>query len=74
MKVLEDKAGKAFPKTPLKITCPHCKSVLLIEAGDYRKKYVWVYTMDRGRQRCYCYVVDCPCCEEEFKLGEYENI
>ena len=75
MKILENKAILPKPvETPLKVRCPHCNSLLLIEDGDYRKRYGWAYTMDRGRKRYYCYVVDCPCCEEEFKLGEYENI
>ena len=30
--------------------------------------------MNGGRKRCYYYVVDCPCCEEEFILKDYENI
>lgn len=75
MKILENKAmlSKSV-ETPLKVRCPHCNSLLLIEDGDYRKRYDWAYTMDRGRKRCYCYVVDCPCCEEEFRLGDHENI
>ena len=54
--------------------CPYCNSLLLIEDGDYRKRYDWAYTMNGGRKRCYYYVVDCPCCEEEFILRDYENI
>lgn len=75
MKILENKAGLGKPvETPLKVRCPHCNSLLLIEEGDYRKRYSWLYTMDGGRRRCYCYVADCPCCREEFKLKDYENI
>lgn len=75
MKILEDKAmrGKSI-KVPWKCRCPHCKSLLLIEEGDYRKEYNWVYTNDGGRKRCFHYVVDCPCCKEKFELGDYENI
>lgn len=69
MKILEDKAmqGKSI-KVPLEYRCPHCNSLLLIEEGDYRKRYNWAYTSDGKRERSYCYVVDCPCCEEEFKI------
>lgn len=75
MKILENNAPQVTPiKIPLKVTCPHCNSLLLIEEGDYRKRYDWLYTINGGRKRCYCYVADCPCCEEEFKLNEYENI
>lgn len=75
MKILENKAilSKSV-ETPLKVRCPHCDSLLLIEEGDYRKRYDWVYTSDRKRQRCYCYVADCPCCKKEFRLKDYENI
>jgi hypothetical protein len=75
MKVLEDNARRGQPiELPLQVRCPHCNSLLLIEDGDYRKRYSWAYTMYGGRERCYCYVVDCPCCKEEFKLGDHENI
>ena len=75
MKIIEDNArrGKSI-KVPLKYRCPYCNSLLLIENGDYRKRYDWAYTMNGGRKRCYYYVVDCPCCEEEFILRDYENI
>lgn len=75
MKILEDKPMLSKPvETPLKVRCPRCDSLLLIEEGDYRKRYSWVYTMDDRRRRCYCYVAVCPCCKTEFKLMEYENI
>lgn len=69
MKILEDKAmlSKSV-ETPLKIRCPHCDSLLLIEEGDYRKRYGWAYTSNGKHGKYYYYVVDCPCCEEEFKL------
>lgn len=69
MQVLKNNAEQSTPiEIPLKVICPHCKSVLLIEEGDYRKSYEWAYTSYGTRKKCYCYVVDCPCCEEEFKL------
>lgn len=75
MKILEDKAMLSKPvEIPLKIRCPHCNSLLLIEEGDYRKRYDWTYTSDGKHKQCYYYVVDCPCCEEEFKIKNYENI
>lgn len=46
MKILEDKAmlSKSV-ETPLKIRCPHCDSLLLIEKEeDYRKRYNWTHT------------------------------
>ena len=53
MKILEDKVMQEKSiKVPLKYRCPHCKSLLLIEEGDYRKEYNWVYTSDGGRKRC----------------------
>ena len=75
MKILEDKTIREKPiKVPKKYRCPHCKSLLLIEEGDYRKEYNWVYTSDGGRKRCYHYIVCCPCCNEEFNVKDYENI
>lgn len=75
MKVLEDNAKREQSiELPLQVRCPHCKSLLLIEDGDYRKRYGWVYTNDGGRERYFHYVVDCPCCYEKFELGDYENI
>lgn len=75
MKIIEDNARRGKPlKGSLKVRCPYCDSLLLIEDGDYRKRYDWAYTMNGGRKRCYYYVVDCPCCEEEFILRDYENI
>lgn len=76
MKILEDKAmlSKSV-ETPLKIKCPHCNSLLLIEKEeDYRKRYNWTHTSYGKPKKCYYYVVDCPCCEEEFILKDYENI
>lgn len=75
MKILENKAmlSKSV-ETPLKIRCPHCNSLLLIEEGDYRKRYNWTYTICGKPKKCYYYVVNCPCCEEEFKIENYENI
>lgn len=75
MKILENKTIREKSiKVPLKYRCPHCNSLLLIEEGDYRKRYDWVYFSDKERKRCYCYVANCPCCRKEFKLTEYENI
>ena len=70
MKILENKARRGHSmKLPLKCRCPHCDSLLLIEEeGDYGKEYNWVYTSDGKRERSYCYVVDCPCCKEAFKI------
>lgn len=74
MKILENNAGNKPPKIPLKVRCPYCDSLLIIEKEDYRKRYDWTYTSDGKRKRCYYYVVDCPCCEEEIKISNYENI
>lgn len=75
MKILEDKAILEKPiKTPLKVRCPYCNSLLLIEEGDYRKRQDWTYTSDGKHTKCYWYVADCPCCKEEFNLKDYENI
>lgn len=41
MKILENNAVNITPKTPLKVTCPHCTSKLIIEEGDYRKVFSW---------------------------------
>lgn len=76
MKILEDKAmlSKSV-EIPSKVRCPHCDSFLLIEKEeDYRKRYNWTYTSYGKPKKCYYYVVDCPCCEEEFILKDYENI
>ena len=75
MKILEDNARREKPlKGSLKVRCPYCDSLLLIEEGDCEKRYDWEYTMNGGHKRCYYYVVDCPCCEEEFILRDYKNI
>ena len=45
MKILEDKTVQGSPiKVPLEYRCPHCDSLLLIEEGDYRKDFDWVYS------------------------------
>lgn len=75
MKILEDNARREKPiKVSLKVRCPYCNSLLLVEKGDYRKRYDWGYTSDGKSQKSYHYVVDCPCCEEEFILEGYEDI
>ena len=75
MKILEDKTVQGSPiKVPLEYRCPHCDSLLLIEEGDYRKDFDWVYSSYGKPKKCYCYVANCPCCGEEFKLTEYEYI
>ena len=69
MKILEDKTVQGSPiKVPLEYRCPHCDSLLLIEEGDYRKDFDWVYSSYGKPKKCYCYVANCPCCGEEFKL------
>ena len=75
MKILENNArrGKLL-KGSLKVRCPYCNSLLLVEKGDYRKRYDWGYTSDGKPQKSYHYVVDCPCCEEEFILEGCEDI
>lgn len=74
MKILENNAIKAAPQIPLKVRCPHCNSLLLIERGDCRKKCDWTYTSDGKPKKYGWYVVDCPCCNEEFNVKDYENI
>ena len=70
MKILENNAlqtGKL--KLPLKVKCPYCDSLLLIEEeSDYRQKYNWVHTSYGKSKKCSCYVTDCPCCNEEFNF------
>ena len=75
MKILEDNArrGKSF-KGSLKVRCPYCDSLLLIEEGDYEKRYNWEYNNDGERKKYSYYVIKCPCCEEESNLDTYENI
>lgn len=69
MKILEDKTVQGSPiKVPLEYRCPHCDSLLLIEEGDYRKDFDWVYPSYGKPKKCYCYVANCPCCGEEFKF------
>lgn len=69
MKILEDNAirGNLF-KRSLKVRCPYCDSLLLIEEGDCKKKYNWGYNNNGERKKYYYYIIDCPCCKEEFKL------
>lgn len=76
MKVLEDNAKREQSiELPLQVRCPHCDSLLLIEYGDCRKRYSWAYTIiNGGCKKCCHYVIDCPCCKEEFILRDYENI
>lgn len=75
MKILEDNArrGKLF-KGLLKVRCPYCDSILLIEVEDCRKKYEWESSSIGKSRKYYYYVTDCPCCKEEFKLKDNENI
>ena len=58
----------------LKVRCPYCDSLLLIEEGDCEKRYNWGYNNDGERKKYSYYVIKCPCCEEESNLGTYENI
>lgn len=75
MKILEDKAMLSKPiETPLKVRCPHCNSLLLVEEGDFKIRYNLTYTNDGRRKKCHCYVAECPCCKKEFNLKDYENI
>ena len=75
MKILEDNAkrGKLL-KGSLKVRCPYCDSLLLIEEGDCEKRYNWGYNNNGERIKYYYYVIECPCCEEEINLNNYENI
>lgn len=75
MKILEDNARRGKPlKGPLKVRCPYCDSLLLIEEGDCEKRYNWGYNNNGERKKYSYYVIKCPCCEEESNLGTYENI
>ena len=51
MKILEDNAirGKPF-KGSLKVRCPYCDSLLLIEEGDCEKRYNWGYNNNGERK------------------------
>ena len=74
MKILEDNARRGKPlKGPLKVRCPYCDSLLLIEEGDCEKRYNWGYNNGERKKYSY-YVIKCPCCEEESNLDTYENI
>ena len=75
MKILEDNAKREKPfKGSLKIRCPYCNSLLLIEEEDCEKRYNWGYNNNGERIKYYYYVIKCPCCEEESNLNNYENI
>lgn len=68
MKILENNAENITFKTPLKVTCPHCTSKLIIEEGDYRKRFSWAYDRYGKHKHVSNYMVICPCCEETFDL------
>ena len=75
MKILEDNARREKPlKGSLKVRCPYCDSLLLIEEGDCEKRYNWEHNNDGERKKYSYYVIKCPCCEEESNLNSYENI
>ena len=75
MKILEDNARREKPiKVSLKVRCPYCDSLLLIEEGDCEKRYDWEHNNDGERKKYSYYVIKCPCCEEEFILEGYEDI
>ena len=75
MKILEDNARRGKPfKGSLKVRCPYCDSLLLIEEGDCRKKYEWEHTSEGECKKYYYYITDCSCCKEELKLKDNENI
>ena len=75
MKIIEDNARRGKPlKGSLKVRCPYCNSLLLIENGDYRKRYDWEYYNEGERKKYSYYVIKCPCCKEESNLNSYENI
>ena len=75
MKIFEDNARREKPlKVPLRVRCPFCDSLLLIEEEDCEKRYDWEYNNAGERKKYSYYVVKCPCCEEESNLNSYENI
>lgn len=75
MKIIEDNARREKPlKISLKVRCPYCDSLLLIEEGDCEKRYDWEHNNDGERKKYSYYVIKCPCCEEESNLNSYENI
>lgn len=66
MQILKNNAIKVPSiKTPLKVTCPYCASILVVEEGDVKKEFSWVY---HGKQKVVHFTVTCPCCEETINL------
>ena len=51
MKILEDNARRGKPlKGSLKVRCPYCDSLLLIEEEDCEKRYNWEHNNDGERK------------------------
>lgn len=74
MKIVKDNATQKIIKTPKSVRCPRCNSILLVEEGDYKKRYDWGYDNNGEYKKYSYYVIKCPCCEEETNLYDYENI
>lgn len=75
MEILEDNARRGKPvEEPLKVRCPYCDSLLLVEGKDCEKRYEWEHTCVGKSRKYYYYVTTCPCCKEEFRLKNNENI
>lgn len=75
MRILKDNARRGNPvKESLIVRCPYCNSFLSVEEGDCEKRYGWEHTCVGKSRKYYYYVIICPCCKEEFRLKDNEDI
>ena len=67
MKIIKDNTIKETE--PKEIKCPHCKSLLLVETGDYHRGYSWfINEIGQAEKGLFYDILTCPCCNREFRL------